>query len=269
MAQEIFHFNLGNLKCITFNEMIRESPVDQMYTSVPEEERIAVLNEFDLDGKIPSALNVLLINTNSEKILIDTGLGALGTGALYDGLTSENVACEEIDHIIITHGHGDHIGGIIDVKDKLVFPNAHYWIGKTEYDSWSDTEYRTYAIRKRVNDAIPVDRLHIVTDENEFLPGFSLIPLPGHCVGMMGVIIESAGERAVHIADVMHHVIQVKYTDWCVNFDENQQQARQSRWMVFQRASDENLLVISYHVWNGGRGRITTENDSFSWEFQT
>ena len=254
MTEEIYHFELGSFKCITFNEMNRESPADRMYASVTDDERARALSEFGLDGTVPSAINVTLIDTDNEKILIDTGLGALGTGALYDGLATEGIAHEAIDHIIITHGHGDHIGGIVDTNDHLVFPNTHYWIGKTEYESWSDTTYRTYAIRKRVSDAIPTDRLHIVDGENEFLPGFSLMPLPGHCVGMMGVIIESAGERAVHIADVMHHVIQVKYTDWCVSFDEDRPQARESRRRVFQRAADEDMLVISYHVWRGGRG---------------
>jgi len=268
MAEEIFHFDLGDFKCITFNEMNREGAAAQMYAAVPDDERAAVLAEFGLENVVPSALNVLLIDTGSEKILIDTGLGALGTGALYDGLTTENIAHDEIDHIIITHGHGDHIGGIIDADNNLIFPNAHYWIGKTEYDSWSDTEYRTYAIRKRVQDAIPADRLHIIEGEEELMTGFSLTPLPGHCIGMAGVLIESAGARAVHIADVMHHIMQVKYTDWCVSFDEDRPTARQSRRGVFQRAIDENLLVISYHVWKGGRGRITKDGDSFEWQYE-
>jgi len=241
------------------------SPADKMYASVPEDERDAVVAEFGLDGTVPSAINVLLIDTGDSKILIDTGLG---TGALAEGLAQQNIAPESIDHIIITHGHGDHIGGIIDVDDKLVYPNAHYWIGQVEYDSWSDTNYRTYAIRKRVNDAIPADRLHVISDDSEFLAGFSFMPLPGHCIGMMGVIIESVGKRAVHIADVMHHIIQAKYTDWCVSFDEDRPQARESRRTVLQQAVDENLLVISYHVWQGGRGRITVEDDTFVWTLE-
>jgi len=266
MAEEKFHFKLGDFNCILFNEMNRTSPADQMYASVPDDERDAVMDEFDLDGSVPSAINVLYIDTGDAKILIDTGLGQ---GTLYDGLASEGISHDSIDHIIITHGHGDHIGGIIDDDDNLVFPNAEYWIGQAEYESWSDTDYRTYAIRKRVNDAIPTERLHVVSDESEFLPGFSFMPLPGHCIGMMGVIIESAGERAVHIADVMHHIIQVKYTDWCVSFDEDRPQARESRRTVFQRAVDDNLLVISYHVWKGGRGRITAEDDTFIWSFES
>lgn len=269
MSEEIFHFKLGDFACITFNEMNRTSPVENMYASVPEDERDAVMAEFGLDGTVPSAMNVLYIDTGHEKILIDTGLGALGAGALYEGLATENISHDSIDHITITHGHSDHIGGIITADDALVFPNAHYWIGQTEYESWSDTDYRTYTIRKRVNDAIPAERLHVVSDDSEFLSGFSFMPLPGHCIGMMGVVIDSAGERAVHIADVMHHIIQVKYTDWCVSFDEDRPQARQSRRTVLQRAVDENLLVISYHVWKGGRGRITKNADTFVWTFDS
>ena len=107
MAEEIFHFTHGGLKGIIFNEKNRASSADQMYSSVPDNERERVIAEFGLDGNVPSAINVLLIDTGAEKILIDTGLGQ---GALYAGLESEGIGFDEINHIIVTHGHGDHLG---------------------------------------------------------------------------------------------------------------------------------------------------------------
>jgi len=65
---------------------------------------------------------------------------------------------------------------------------------------------------------------------------------------------------------VMHHVIQVKYPDWCVNFDEDKPLARQSRRRVWQRAAEENLMVQSYHVWQSGRGLIVPTDDRWTWQ---
>jgi hypothetical protein len=81
---------------------------------------------------------------------------------------------------------------------------------------------------------------------------------------MMGVVIESSGEQLLHIADMMQHVLQVKYPDWCVNFDEDKPTARNSRRRVWQRAADENLIVQSYHAWQSGR--VIPSGESWTWQ---
>ena len=266
MAEETFYFTHGNMKCIVFNEKNRQSPADQMYATVPEDEREAVMTEFGLDGNVPSAINVLLIDTGDEKILIDTGLGQ---GALYTGLATEGIVYDEIDQIIVTHGHGDHIGGILDNDGGLVFPNAHYWINETEWGQWDESGDSYSELQQKVKDTLPAEKVHLIRDEGEFMAGFSPMFIPGHCKGMMGVIVESAGKKMIHIADVMHHPLQVKYPDWCVNFDRDKPKARETRRKVWERAADEQMLVFSYHVWRGGQGRITRQGSTFEWEWIT
>lgn len=266
MAEAIFHFNFGDFKCITFVEHTREVQAEKVFDSVPEDERNSVLKEFGIGDTFRVGYNVLLIDTGNEKILIDTGLGQ---GALIEGLAEEGITSDAINHIIITHGHGDHIGGIIDENNNLMFPNAHYWIGKTEWESWADLKNRYADLCARVQGAIPVASISFLDSESEFMAGFCPMFLPGHCIGMMGVLIESAGERLIHIADVMHHPLQVKYPDWCVGFDEDKPTARQTRRNVWDRAADENLLVVSYHVWKNGRGHVVADGDSWTWQAET
>lgn len=266
MAEETFYFTHGDLNCMVFNEKNREGAADQMYASVPEAERNAVLAEFGLDGVVPSAINVLLINTGDEQILIDTGLGQ---GALYTGLETEGVSYRDIDHIIITHGHGDHIGGILDNDGEIVFPNAQYWINETEWGQWQPSGDSYSELQEKVKATLPSDRVHLISGDGEFMAGFSPMYMPGHCKGMMGVIVESGGEKMLHIADVMHHPLQVKYPDWCVGFDRDKPKARETRRRVWQRAAAEDMLVFSYHVWKGGRGRISESGDSYEWDWIT
>jgi hypothetical protein len=83
---------------------------------------------------------------------------------------------------------------------------------------------------------------------------------------MMGLLIESDGERLLHIADVAHHALQCTYPAWCVDFDEDKATARQTRRRVWQRAADENLLVFSYHIWQSGRGYVTASGDTWAWQ---
>lgn len=267
MVAATYHFTLGDFKCISFNEGNREGDADRMFSNVAAEERARVLAEFDLPGIVPNAINVLYLDTGDHHILVDTGLGQ---GALYAGLQAEGIAFDSIDRIIITHGHGDHMGGILDADNRLVFPNAHYTIGRREWQHWhEDPANRNAALWQRILAHLPVERITFVENEGEFLPGFSAVFMPGHTPGMMGLLIDSAGDRMLHVADVAHHGLQCAYPDWCVDFDEDKVTARQTRQRMWDRAARENLLVFSYHIWQSGRGYVVANGNTWTWQSVT
>lgn len=263
MAEAIYHFNLGDFRCITFNEMTRRQEAERIFGHKPAEERARVLAEFGLhEGILPSAINVLYVDTGSHRLLVDTGLGQ---GALYAGLDAEGIAREDIDTIIITHGHGDHIGGILDTEGRPVFPNAHYFISRAEWAYWQ-TENRSAEAQARVRAAIPTERITLTEDGAEFLPGFRAALLPGHTPGMMGVLIESAGERMLHIADAAMYALQLAYPDWSPGFDADQSESGRTRRQLWQRAERENLLVMGYHYPRSGWGRVVPQGDAWAWQ---
>ena len=264
MAVETFHFNFGDFKGIIFNEANRIHEAARLFSNVDAAERERVLNEFALGETVPSAINVLYLDTGARKILIDTGLGQ---GALYAGLQAEGIGFDEIDTIIVTHGHGDHLGGVLDSGNNLVFANARYFIGRGEWQQWGeDTNNRNAALWQRIRAHLPTERITFIDDETEFLPGFSAVFMPGHTPGMMGLLIQSGGEGMLHIADVAHHALQCACPEWCVDFDEDKPIARQTRRKVWERAARENLQVMSYHLINSGRGRVIAQGDTWAWE---
>lgn len=262
MAEAIYHFNIGDFRCITFNEATRQQEAERLFGHIPTEERARVLAAFGLhEGILLSSINVLYLDTGSQKILVDTGLGQ---GALYVGLETEGIARDAIDTIIITHGHGDHINGIL-ADDQLAFPNARYFISQTEWDYWH-TENRAAEAQARVIAAVPDDRLTRVAENAEFLPGIRATLLPGHTPGMMGLLIESGGSRMLHIADAAMYALQCAYPDWSPAFDADQTISQHTRRRIWQRAAQEDLLIMGYHYPKSGRGYVTTEGSAWAWQ---
>lgn len=261
MTNSIQHFTHGQFRCTLFAENKRTVPADKMYPDIPADELQPIVTANGLEAGITFAINVLLIDTGSEKILIDAGYGGL-----VDGLESEGIPHSEIDHIIVTHGHDDHIGGILTAGGTAAFPNAQYWIPRIEWKQWHKSDAPFCEFQHIVKSTLPNDRIHLLDDGDNFMTGFTAMAMPGHRDGMMGVIIESEGQSMLHIADVMHHPLQLIYPHWCVGIDHNKPQARQTRRMVWQRVADEHMQVFSAHVAGTGRGTIIAADGIWQWQ---
>lgn len=261
MAEEIYHFRLGDFRCITFNESNRKQQAENVFSNRTAEERARVLSEFGLnEGILISAINVLYIEAGDQRILVDTGLGQ---GALYAGLDAEGIARDSISTIIITHGHGDHINGILLEDGTLAFPKARYFISRAEWEYWH-TENRAAEVQAKVMAAVP--EMIKVEDGAEFMPGFRANLLPGHTPGMMGLLIESGGERMLHIADAAMYALQVKYTEWSPALDADTNGSAQTRRQIWERAEREKLMIMGYHYPKSGRGHVTARDDDRVWQ---
>lgn len=254
-----YRFQIGDLTCVAITDFERQMQVDGIFSNRPPQERLQVLGDYQETG-LPNAINVLYIDMGEQRVLVDSSVGGERTNLLAR-LDAIGVQSDDIDRVIITHGHGDHVGGLVDMSDGgLVFPNARYIANRAEWSYWAGEAQRNAdtpnaTIWRTLHGRI-ADRLELCEPGDELLPGIRSIAAYGHTPGQIALLIESAGERLLHIADVAHHPFQIQYTDWSPRFDSDPELAAQTRVAVFEQASRDSLLVMAYHFPMPGLGYV-------------
>ncbi|HEY7710554.1 MAG TPA: MBL fold metallo-hydrolase, partial [Candidatus Entotheonella sp.] len=213
MNDHIYRFRIGAFACAIVNDgtFFYPHPAQILFDDVPEERLTQALQEHEIDPAAwetyPSPYPSLLVKTGDQTILVDTGAGKLAptTGQLLPNLRLIDVAPEEIDTVILTHGHPDHIGGNLDSTGKPAFANARYVMGREEWEFWaSDPDLASLKIpmfieiiRSVARAQLPPlqDRLTLVEDGDEIAPGIQVVAAPGHTPGHIALRITSNGEQ--------------------------------------------------------------------------
>jgi len=105
----------------------------------------------------------------------------------------------------------------------------------------------------------------MIDHESEILPGLCVLPAPGHTLGHIALLLESGGERLLHIVDCAHNPAQVSHTDWSPLYDMQPDVSAQTRKALFERAARENILVMAYHFPFPGLGRVIEADGAYQW----
>src|SRR5579864_5824445 len=182
--------------------ILRLDPSSIFKDAQPEEWQPYV--SLDEHGRTELALNCLLLRVGERCILVDTGFGPRPDGPelgqLFGSLAEVGVSREHVDTVVISHPHGDHIGGAVlgnGDATSLAYPAARYWLSRADWDHF--TEPQTLA-RGALQDKLPplerAQRLELADGEQEIAPGVRLLPLPGHTPGHMGVALTDGQETA-------------------------------------------------------------------------
>ena len=270
------HFSIGDFHCLAINDGDYPGDAGMLFANAPEEALARALQEHDLQpDHLPSTWTCLLVETGDHVVLIDAGAGdvlqATG-GRLRPALAAEGFAASDIDTVVITHGHGDHIGGCIDAEGRPAFPEARYVMWQSEWDFWRSEEnlaqVSAWAARVARNCLLPVAPLmETINTEAEIVPGIRAVAAPGHTVGHIALEITSAGESLLYMADAALHPIHLEHPEWVATVDGNAEQTVASRRALCRRAARRDALVLAFHFAPfPSLGRIMEAGEAWTWE---
>lgn len=210
-----------------------------------------------------------LIDTGAEKILFDTGFGDEDS-SLLQCLQDLGLQPGDIDLVVITHGHPDHIGGLVR-NGEAVFSKARYVFGAAEFVFWTEAEAVREArlsnrdLFRRVCAGL-ADRATFVAPGDEVVPGITAIDAAGHSPGLLAFHVESDGHQLLIWSDAfLHSVVSIQRPEWHADLDDEKEQAVETRKRLLNMAADHRLLVAGYHMPFPGLGHVERVDGTFRW----
>ena len=218
--------------------------------------------------------NSPIVNTGDRLILFDTGMGtAQGfgptTGRQQKSMAEAGIKPEDIDAVVFTHAHIDHIGGVVDGSGKVLFPNAQFYIAQSDFDYWTDegkmgSPLKDFIVHARKN-LLPVrDRLVFYKDGQEILPGVQALAAPGHTVGHHIFMISSGGQSFAFLGDLTHHqILLMEKPRMEFSYDTDPKQAAESRVKMLDMLAANKIPVMSYHYPWPGYGHVVKTGEGF------
>ncbi|MBM7845155.1 MBL fold metallo-hydrolase [Herpetosiphon giganteus] len=273
MTPASVQFKLGDFTCTVLCD--GTSPIaEPMLSSIFLSNSAELISGFRaLSSPLSISRNVLLVQHAGKYVLIDTGQGPIDPndpGHMSELLAKLAIPATAIETIIISHYHGDHLGGLFDADNNLCFPNARLIVPKREHEAAMSEESlakmnprNAHFLRQIVE--FYGQRLEPLAANQELVPGISYVDLPGHTLGHSGVVLESQGERLLHVVDAIHVPLQLNVVDAILKYDADADQAIATRRTIAEPTA-ANTMLMAYHFPFPGVGRVVANADQLSWE---
>lgn len=254
-------FKLGSFEVTTLLAGTRagEKPQETFGTNASPEDFAALsAANFIPADKTQNFFTPTVINTGAELVLFDTGLAAEGTLA---ALTAAGYTPDQVDVVVLTHMHGDHIGGLMGADGTTpTFANARYVTGGVEHNHWSGAANEGFDKNvKPLN-----DKFTFLDDGGSVASGITGMAAFGHSPGHMVYQVESDGQRLMITADTANHYVwSLQKPDWEVRFDADKAAAAAVRKQVFGMIAADKIPFIGYHMPFPGVGYVEAQGDGF------
>jgi glyoxylase-like metal-dependent hydrolase (beta-lactamase superfamily II) len=283
-----YRFKIGDFQATVISDGYGQIPIWPIFAMNASEAELApVLKANFMEPVIQVTNNMLVVDTGRERILVDTGFGeqrgpSFGSfPRLEANLRRAGITPESIDLVVISHGHLDHIGGLVTKSGVLAFPNAQFAFVATEWNYWTGSRYESDVNRSPMSDPFkkatigaaqenlpPVaNRSRFVKQGGEITTGVHYVAAPGHSPSHASVLFTSGNEQFMHIGDIAHNpVTGLQHPDWTTVFDYEPAQAIKSRKTILDRVATDRVMVMGYHFPFPAIGHVVRYDTAYHWE---
>ena len=284
-------FQVGDFSVSSIIE--REGPIRPPSVMFPTSDaQVAARHLSEIGSNTWSPTSGILFNTYQtfvlrragEVILIDTCVGENKARPPHfnypkqpwlDGLARQKLGFDEVAAVINTHLHVDHCGWntrLVNGRWVATFPEAKYYMGRVEFEYWGQQTRQGWELPCRIwtDSALPLvesGHAQLVEADAELAADIRLIPTPGHTPGHFCVAIESRGEKAIFVGDLMHHPLQCREPEWSSCFCVDSQHAARTRRRFFEAVADTGTIIVPEHFPYPTAGRIVRDGCAFRWQF--
>jgi glyoxylase-like metal-dependent hydrolase (beta-lactamase superfamily II) len=211
--------------------------------------------------RVTLSVDALLVRMNGRTVLIDTGLGPRAGGVLMRSLAMAGVAPGQVTDVLVTHGHPDHLGGLVTAEGRSAFPQATIRLSAPEWASvQGKPELRPLvaAVRAQVRPFRPGGAV---------LPGIAAVALPGHTPGHSGYRIRTAGGTLTDTGDTAHSaVLSLAHPAWAIQYDGDQAAGRARREAELAQLAASGERVFAPHFPFPGFGRVVRAGQGYRWQ---
>ena len=269
---------IGNVEITSLSDGCLEFDLCNFYPSIPTEKWRPYEDVLTADRRLNFNVGSFLVRSDGRTILVDTGLGpepAFGRetarGELLDDLKAKGIRPEDIDMVVMTHLHRDHVGwNLVSQGDEYLptFPRARYWMSVADWEFFRRPE-NLELFPTTAGCVLPLEGmglLELMEGEHALTNELTTLPAPGHTPGHVCIVISSQGQKGLILGDVAHHPVQVQETDWPSRADVDPEQAQATRRHLFDMLEREGTLIMSMHFPAPGFGKLVRLDGRRCWQ---
>ena len=267
---------MGDTRLDTLSDGNLVLPKSFTLGETPPEGADAILAEYGITGDtLTPDCNVTLLRSGDRTVLFDVGAGQEfmpTAGKLLDAFDALDVDPFDVTDVVFTHAHPDHLWGVLDDFGDLMFPDAAYHIGRSEWDYWTDPDTVstidqgrvTFAVGAKNRLGLLAEQISLFDDDQEILPGVLSRLTAGHTPGHMSFEVQVGSESVMIVGDsIVNHHIAFAQPTWMSGSDQDAPLAAQTRVSLLDQLSQSQMRLIGFHLPNGGLGRVERRGDGF------
>ncbi|WP_162652121.1 MBL fold metallo-hydrolase [Lentilitoribacter sp. Alg239-R112] len=253
-------------------------PVSFLFPDIDKSELDPFLAKHGMNNKaLEPKCNLTYVEDGDRKILFDAGAGSNfmpSAGKLMESFDAAGIDVSEVTDVIFTHGHPDHLWGILDDFDEITFPEANLYFPQVEWDFWTSEDViqqmsdgrEIFAVGAQNRLDVMKERVQLFNSGDEVISGVEAFDTSGHTPGHMAFVIHGASddESLMVIGDaITNDIVSFAKPSWPSGSDHDSERGIETRVRLLDRLAQEKMQLIGYHLPNGGLGRVEKSGNAY------